>query len=177
MGDAGRAPGWPGRPRRHHPDRAAVLAEVKFFGRHKVGALRDGVLLSIEEMRRRASLRPDDVGTRPADDARQGGECRAAAHCLVPGLRTSGRAGPRSTSPTVRCGYTRPRLAGAARLLTVWEPTGRFGRQRDRASAALILCKTGAVTAGTIAMRRRSGWKVPASPASVARTSPRFPPM
>ena len=61
MGDAGRAPRWPGRPRRHHADRAAVLAEVKFFGRHKVGALRDGVLLSIEEMRRRATTLPGPI--------------------------------------------------------------------------------------------------------------------
>jgi hypothetical protein len=47
----GRAPRWPGgRDGVVVPIEPVLIAEVNFFGRHKGGALRDGVLLSAEEM-------------------------------------------------------------------------------------------------------------------------------
>ena len=64
----------------------------------------------------------------------------------------------------------------ASLVLVLFAAGPRMASAQGEASInGTVTDATGAIIAGTIAMRRRSGWKLPASPANVAHTSRRLP--
>jgi hypothetical protein len=132
-----------------------LVAEVKFFGRYKGRAIRDGVLLSVEGMPA-SRLRVARLSPYPA--AMTLGNA-AAADRLMQGMRPPGRAGCRRDGRPLRGRDHRSRVARAAHLFPMRQPQRRHGGDRDRAAVGLSKGRTLSVRAEVRATRVRNGWK------------------
>jgi len=108
-----------------------------------------------------------EIETRITNDARQRGRRARPTHCVVQGVRSPGRARPCRVGPAVWHRDQRSRLARAARVLELWEQSGRYGDYRHRAAVALLPARpAGARRSARVSFlgswwsrRRRLGWR------------------